>query len=327
MDGPTAHQGDAQRLQKVLAAAGVGSRRQCEELILDGRVEIDRRVVTELGTRVDLEAASIRVDGVSLKLPRRFYFAVNKPKGVVSTARDPWRRTRVIDLIASKERLFTIGRLDKESSGLILVTNDGELANRLTHPRYQVAKTYHVNVAGLPSLDVLRQLRRGCFLADGPVRPESVVVKKRLKQSTLLEIVLSEGRNREIRRMLARVKHKVLRLHRVAIGPIRLGVLPIGANRELTRDEVRRLKGLESGAGQTKSGRRAKPPRGKQKPTRGADRSRGTVIGGAPPRKHEKSGSRQKTARHAPGKSPAIKKTGRRRPTRSAKVRYGSAGA
>ena len=132
MDQPTAPRGDAQRLQKVLAAAGLGSRRQCEDLILDGRVEIDRRVVTELGTRVDPKEQSVRVDGVSLKLPRRFYFAVNKPKGVVSTARDQWRRTRVVDLVDSKERLFTIGRLDKESSGLILVTNDGELANRLT---------------------------------------------------------------------------------------------------------------------------------------------------------------------------------------------------
>ncbi len=321
MDRQTTPRGDAQRLQKVMAAAGLGSRRQTEDLILDGRVEIDRRVVTELGTRVDPQEQSVRVDGVSLKLPRRFYFAVNKPKGVVSTARDQWRRTRVVDLVDSKERLFTIGRLDKESSGLILVTNDGELANRLTHPRYQVAKTYHVNVAGLPSLDVIRQLRRGCFLADGPVRPESVVVKKRLKQSTLLEIVLSEGRNREIRRMLARFKHKVFRLHRVAIGPIRLGVLPIGASRELTRDEVRRLKRLESGPRQTKSDRRENSPPGKQKPMRNVDRSRGTVIGGARRKKHEKSGSRQKTTRGTPGKAPAMNKTRRRSSPRSARVR------
>lgn len=237
------------RLQKVLASGGLGSRRDCEELIREGRVEVDREVVTELGTRVDPESQSIRVDGVPLKVQRRRYFAVHKPTGVLSTSNDPSRRMRVIDLVDSRDRVFTIGRLDKESSGLILVTNDGELANRMTHPRYGVQKVYQVTVVGSPGQEVIQKLRRGLVLAEGPVRPESVTVKKRLKQSTVLEIVLTEGKNREIRRMLARVDHKVVRLHRIAVGPIRLGQLPKGAHRELTREEVRKLRALVEGAG------------------------------------------------------------------------------
>ena len=229
------------RLQKVLAAGGLGSRRQCEDFIVEGRVEVDRKVVTELGTRVDPEKQAIRVDGVPLKVQRLRYFALHKPTGVVSTSRDQWRRARVIDFVDSKERLFTVGRLDKESSGLILITNDGELANRLTHPKYRVPKTYQVTVAGSPSSEVIQRLRRGVVLSDGRVKPESVIVKKRLKQSTVLEIVLAEGRNREIRRMLARFDHKVVRLHRVAFGSIRLGLLPKGAYRELTPDEIKKM--------------------------------------------------------------------------------------
>lgn len=247
------------RLQKVLAAGGIGSRRQCEELIVEGRVEVDREVVTELGTRVDPDTQAIRVDGVTLKRKRRRYFAVHKPNGVVSTAKDQWRRTRVIDLVDANDRVFSIGRLDKESSGLILVTNDGELANRLTHPRYGVQKVYHVTVVGAPGTAVLQKLRRGLILAEGRVKPESISVKKRLKQSTILEIVLTEGKNREIRRMLARVDHKVVKLHRVAMGPIRLGQLPKGAHRELSRAEVKQLQDL---AATPQTG--PKPPRKKK---------------------------------------------------------------
>jgi 23S rRNA pseudouridine2605 synthase len=232
-----------ERLQKVLAAAGLGSRRQCEELIIAGRVEIDRRVVTELGTRVDPARQEVRVDGIPLRQPKLVYFAVNKPTGVVSTSRDPSGRPRVIDLVpAGHERLFAIGRLDLHSEGLTLVTNDGELANRLTHPRYGVAKTYRVTVAGSPTREVLDQLRHGVHLAEGFARAEHVAVKSHHKGSTLLEMVLREGKNREIRRILARVGHKVLRLTRIAVGPVRLGELPSGACRRLTREEVKALK-------------------------------------------------------------------------------------
>jgi len=232
----------SERLQKVLAAAGLGSRRQCEELITTGRVEIDRKVVTELGTRVDSARQEVRVDGTPLKKPKLVYYAVNKPSGVVSTNRDPSGRPRVIDLIPSdQERLFAIGRLDLYSEGLILVTNDGELANRLTHPRYGVSKTYRVTVAGTPTREVLDQLRHGIHLAEGLARAEHISIKSRHKESTVLEMVLREGKNREIRRILARVGHKVLRLTRIAVGPVRLGDLPSGAIRRLAREEVKAL--------------------------------------------------------------------------------------
>ena len=239
----TAVPAGGQRLQKVLAAAGLGSRRQCEELITAGRVEVDRRVVTELGTKVDPVEQEIRIDGVPLPRLKQVYYAVNKPPGVVSTNRDPAGRPRVIDLVPDGgARLFTIGRLDLGSEGLILVTNDGELANRLTHPRYGVSKTYRVQVVGVPSREILQRLRRGVHLAEGMARVERVRVKSRHKDSAILEMVLREGRNREIRRLLARVGHKVLRLARIAVGPVRLGHLPPGECRRLTRDELKALR-------------------------------------------------------------------------------------
>ncbi|MGW8257618.1 MAG: pseudouridine synthase [Thermoguttaceae bacterium] len=234
---------ERQRLQKVLASAGLGSRRQCEELITSGRVEVDRRVVAQLGVRVDPIKEEIRVDGQLLPKTKLQYFAVNKPKGVLSTNRDPSGRTRVIDLVpAGHSRLFTIGRLDLHSEGLILVTNDGELANLLTHPRYGVRKTYRVQVAGQPSEEVLQKLRRGVRLAEGLARVDRIRVLSRHKGSSLLEIVLSEGHNREIRRLLARFGHKVQRLLRIAVGPVHLGKLSAGMFRALSREEITALR-------------------------------------------------------------------------------------
>jgi len=209
-----------------------------------GRVEVDRRVVTELGTRVDPTRHEIRVDGAPLPRPRRVYYAVHKPVGVVTTNRDPAGRPRVVDLVPSQrdEHLFAVGRLDLHSDGLILVTNDGEMANRLTHPRYGVPKTYRVLVAGEPTGEVYGQLRRGIRLAEGVARASQVRPIKQHRQSTLLEMVLLEGHNREIRRMLARLGHKVLRLTRIAVGPIRLGKLPPGGWRRLSAEEVESLK-------------------------------------------------------------------------------------
>jgi 23S rRNA pseudouridine2605 synthase len=230
-----------ERLQKVLAAAGLGSRRQCEDLIRDGRVEVDRQVVTELGTRVDPSRQEIRVDGESLRPSKRLYFAVNKPVGVVSTNRDPSGRARVIDLVPTDQRVFAVGRLDRSSEGLILVTNDGEFANRLTHPRYGVEKTYLVRVAGAPDQRQLARLKKGVHLAEGFARAQSIHVKKKHGHSSDLIIVLNEGRNREIRRILARVGHKVLSLKRVAVGSVKLGDLPVGGWRRLMPDEVEEL--------------------------------------------------------------------------------------
>lgn len=231
-----------ERLQKVLASAGIASRRECEQLILEGRVEVDRHVVTELGTRVDPQRQEIRVDGEVLHRPKLVYFAVNKPIGVVSTARDPAGRPRVTDLLPpNTPRVFCVGRLDITSEGLILVTNDGELANGLTHPRHGVEKIYQLQVAGQVDPAVLGQLHRGIHLAEGFAHAKHVRIKSRRKRSTLLEMVLDEGRNREVRRLFARVGHKVQRLKRVAVGPVRLGDLPTGAVRPLSRKEIQLL--------------------------------------------------------------------------------------
>jgi 23S rRNA pseudouridine2605 synthase len=231
-----------ERLQKVLAAAGIGSRRHCEELIITGRVEVDRQTVTELGTKVDPTRQEIRVDGEALPTQRKVYYVVHKPPGVLSTNYDQSGRPRVIDLLPEmRERLFTVGRLDMSSEGLILVTNDGELANRLTHPRYGVEKTYHVLVAGELDNKQASLLTKGVHLAEGWAKADRVKVRSQRPHSTLLEIVLPEGRNREIRRLLARVGHKVLRLKRVAIGGVRLADLPQGEYRRLRNDELKLL--------------------------------------------------------------------------------------
>jgi 23S rRNA pseudouridine2605 synthase len=296
---PPSNAPQPQRLQKILASAGLGSRRQCEELILSGRVEVGRRVVTELGAKADPERDPIRVDGVALRMPRRIYLMVHKPSGVLSTNADPAGRPRVIDMLPTDERLFTVGRLDMSSEGLILATNDGELANRLAHPRYGVEKTYVVEVAGTLDHAALTTLRRGVHLAEGIAKPLYVRVKSEHKKSTTLEIVLDEGRNREIRRLLARIGHKVLRLKRVALGPLRLGELPPGGVRPLKRDEVRALRAAAGDRSQgSRQARRAKAagsrstsatsrrggtgrptPGGSQRPKKKAAQF-GTVIGG-----------------------------------------------
>jgi 23S rRNA pseudouridine2605 synthase len=261
-------EGGAERLQKVLAAAGVGSRRDCEELIRDGRVEVDRQVVTELGTKVDPLRHEIRVDGEPLRQPKTLYYAVNKPVGIVTTNFDPERRTRVVDLVPTEERVFAVGRLDRSSEGLILVTNDGEFANRITHPRYGVEKTYLARVAGAPGNDELQKLRKGVYLSDGFCRVQSIVPKKRHKGSTDLVIVLNEGRNRELRRILARVGHKVLRLKRIAVGPIKLADMPVGSWRRLMPNEIDALLAV------AKEKRRASKPKRGPRPAKAADSSR-----------------------------------------------------
>jgi 23S rRNA pseudouridine2605 synthase len=231
-----------ERLNKVLAAAGLGSRRHCEELITAGRVTVDGEVVRELGFKVGPDQA-VAVDGKPIKRERLVYWLVNKPRGYLSTNYDPAGRPRVIDLLLHvPERVYTVGRLDEESEGLMLLTNDGELAQRLMHPRYGVEKTYHVQVAGFPSKEELKELTEGIWISDGKVRAKRVKRLGTRGKSTFLEIVLAEGKNREIRRMLAKQGHKVMRLKRVAIGPIRLGRLKSGKSRRLTPVELRQLK-------------------------------------------------------------------------------------
>jgi 23S rRNA pseudouridine2605 synthase len=227
-----------QRLNKLLAAAGLGARRQVDELIEQGRVEVDGKIVEQFGMKVDASVARITVDGAPLKKLRPAYFALHKPTGVLCTNRDPQGRSRAIDMVPGHERLFPVGRLDASSVGLLLLTNDGELAQQLTHPKYGVPKTYYVVVAGQIEPDEMKRLRRGIYLSDGVARVDFVKIKKVRKGSTELEITLSEGKNREIRRVLARLGHKVVTLRRLSIGPLKLGAMPVGAYRPLTKDEV-----------------------------------------------------------------------------------------
>ena len=229
------------RLQKILASAGFGSRRQCEELIEQGRVEVNG-TVAKLGSKVDLVRAEIKVDGERLKSAKPVYLALFKPKGHLCTDSDQQGRARAIELVPdSFGRLFLIGRLDKDSEGLILLTNDGALSERLTHPKYGVPKVYRVQVAGELTEEGVRQLREGVYLAEGFAKVANVVIKGRHKQSTILEMTLTEGMNREIRRLLARIGHKVLTLIRVAVGPVKLGKMIPGEWRKLTQSEVERL--------------------------------------------------------------------------------------
>jgi 23S rRNA pseudouridine2605 synthase len=237
------------RLQKVLAQAGVASRRACEELIRQGRVQVNGQVVTELGTKVDPNRDEIRVDGAPISGPEeRVYLILNKPPGYISTTHDPWGRPTVLDLIPHQGRLYPVGRLDAESEGLLLLTNDGRLTHRLTHPRYEHEKEYLVLVKGHPSQTVLSQLRQGVDLEEGRTAPAKVSRVSRKEGSetppgtTWLRIVVHEGRKRQIRRMCSAVGHPVQRLIRVRMGPIELGNLPEGGYRPLSAKEVRRLR-------------------------------------------------------------------------------------
>src|SRR5579883_765805 len=230
------------RLNKYLAHAGLGSRRHCEGLIRSGRVSINGRVVKDLATRVGPQE-KVEVDGEPAGSEKHVYWLVNKPRGYLCTNHDPSGRPRAIDLVPHiSQRVYTVGRLDEDSEGLLLLTNDGDLANRLMHPRFGVEKTYHVQVAGHPSREDIEQLLKGVWLSDGHVRARRVRRLKAQGESIWLEIVLNEGKNREIRRMLARLGHKVLKLRRIAIGPVRLDKLRRGKARRLTSDELRRLR-------------------------------------------------------------------------------------
>ena len=228
------------RLQKVLAAAGLGSRRACEELISAGRVEVDGVLVTELGVRVDPDTAVIRVDGKRVEVRDEFvYLALNKPRGVLSAMSDARGRRTVGDLVADRtQRLFHVGRLDADSEGLLLLTNDGELAHRLMHPGFEVVKVYLATVQGRVGRQVGSALRAGVDLADGPVRVDRFRVVDTAAGRTLVEVALHEGRKHIVRRLLAEVGHPVERLVRTAVGPVRLGTLRPGATRALTATEV-----------------------------------------------------------------------------------------
>jgi 23S rRNA pseudouridine2605 synthase len=231
-----------ERLQKVMASAGVASRRECEELILAGVVRVNGRVVDELPAFADPETDAISVDGKRLRPSQRVYFALNKPKGVICTNRDPQGRKVAVDLVRCPQRIFCIGRLDADTTGLIVLTNDAELSNRLTHPRYKVPKTYIATVKGRLDAEAVQRLKRGIWLAEGKTGRAAVKVLKAGRQESSVEITICQGLNRQVRRMLANVGVSVKSLKRIRIGKLRLGTLPSGHYRPLTQVEITSLK-------------------------------------------------------------------------------------
>ncbi|GAA3650197.1 pseudouridine synthase [Nocardioides ginsengisoli] len=231
------------RLQKLLAQSGVASRRRCEELMLEGKVEVDGEIVTRLGTKVDPRTAVIKVSGKRLPpVSDHVYLVLNKPRGVVSTMSDPQGRPTLTDLVADRdERLFHVGRLDTDTSGLLLLTNDGDFAHRMAHPSFEVEKTYVAEVAGKLTKAVLADLLAGVTLDDGPVEVRRARIIDTSADRSIIELVIHEGRNRIVRRLLDQVGHPVRQLSRTKFGPIELGTLRSGAMRELSDDELGQL--------------------------------------------------------------------------------------
>ncbi len=233
-----------ERLQKIMGRAGIASRRKCEQLIIEGRVRLNGEIVRELGVKADASHDMIEVNGKRLNFEEeKVYLILNKPTGCLTSVSDPFGRPTVIDLIGEEEaRLFPVGRLDQDTEGLLLVTNDGEFAFRLTHPKYKVPKTYFAEVRGFPQTNIINCLKTGIILEEGLTAPAEVKVVERKEKSTVVEIIIREGRKRQIRRMFDKVGHPVIKLKRTALGPIKLKDLALGTYRLLAPFEVDMLK-------------------------------------------------------------------------------------
>jgi pseudouridine synthase len=231
-----------QRLQKVLASAGVDSRRKCEELILSGQVSVNHKVVDTLPAFVDPEKDIITVNGRKIRAVQKVYFLLNKPKGVICTNIDPRGRKKAIDLVHTNERIFCVGRLDADTTGLIILTNDSELTNRLTHPRYGIPKTYVVEIKGEIAGQQVEKLKKGVRLAEGKTGRVSVKILKRRRNESSIEITIRQGLNRQIRRMFAKVGLPVRSLTRTCIGKLTIQGLGVGKFRMLTTSEIAYLK-------------------------------------------------------------------------------------
>ena len=233
----------AERLHKVLANSGVASRRACEQLIAAGQVTVDGEIVTEMGFKVDPAKNKIMFGGQRIKPPRPITLILNKPKKTVTTTKDEAGRRTVMQYVQHiPERVYPVGRLDWESEGLLVMTNDGELANLLTHPRYGVARTYHVVVKGELTPAVLERMQKGVWLSEGKTGPIRILIKKRDRESAVVEVTVHEGMNREVRRVFARFGLKVKHLKRLRVGPLALGHLGSGAIRVLSPQEVESLR-------------------------------------------------------------------------------------
>ena len=233
-----------ERLQKYLAHAGVASRRTCEEMIAGGKVKVNGNIVTEMGVKIDPENDRIEVNGKTITEPEdKVYILLNKPKGYVTTVKDPQRRPKVVDLLGGvKQRVYPAGRLDFDTEGLLLLTNDGEVTYGLTHPKHEIGKTYVAIVKGVPNRDKLKRFTKGLRLADGVTAPAKVRLQKKKGSNAVLEITIYEGRNRQIRRMCETIGHPVLELKRVSMDFLRLDGLEEGKFRYLTKEEVGKLK-------------------------------------------------------------------------------------
>lgn len=234
------------RLQKFLASCGVASRRKSEELIRDGRVKINDKVVTKMGIKVDPETDSVSVDGKDIVLEgHKIYILLNKPEGYVTTVREQFNRKKVTDLVDVPYRIFPVGRLDYNTSGLLILTNDGELTYRLTHPKFEVPKTYIAKIRGTPDKRKLNNFQDGLKIGNYITSPAEIKILKKIDGDCLVEITIREGRNRQVRRMCSAIGHPVLKLKRIKMGKINIGNLKVGDWRYLNKEEIKYLKHLK----------------------------------------------------------------------------------
>jgi pseudouridine synthase len=235
-----------ERIQKILAKAGIASRREAERMVVEGRVTVNGKVVDTLGSKADAVVDHIKVNGRRLTgFEPKVTLLLNKPRGYLSTVKDPKERPTVMDLLGRvKWRIYPVGRLDFDAEGLLLLTNDGDLAHILSHPRFSISRTYLVKVGGVPDERKLIRLKRGVVLEDGEARVVSFSILRRGEKNSWIRVVVTEGRNRLVKRMFSAIRHPVLKLKRVEFGPIKLGELPIGQFRCLTSEEMESLKKL-----------------------------------------------------------------------------------
>jgi 23S rRNA pseudouridine2605 synthase len=235
-----------ERIQKILAKAGIASRREAEKMLIEGRVTVNGKVVEALGFKADSLKDHIKVDGRRITgFEPKVTLLINKPRGYLSTVKDPRGRLTVMDLLKNvKWRLYPVGRLDFDAEGLLLLTNDGELANILTHPRFSIPRTYLVKVGGVPEEKKLARLKRGVMLEDGKASVASVHLLRQKEKNSWVQVVVTEGRNRLVKRIFSAIGHSVLKLKRIQFGPIQLGNLPFGQYRYLTAEETGKLKKL-----------------------------------------------------------------------------------
>lgn len=231
-----------ERLQRVLSSSGIASRRRAEEMIVEGRVRVDGIVVTQLGTQVDAERQKIEVDGKLIPRARLRYIVLNKPSGYITTTADERGRYTVMDLVPVNERVVPVGRLDRQTEGLLLLTNDGEIAHRVMHPRFEIEKEYEALLDGHPPAEVLARVRRGITIDGQVTRPAVVRPMRNTEDGTVVKVVLHEGRNRVVRKMFDEIGYPVLRLIRVRVGPLQLGSIPRGTWRDLTDGELSQLR-------------------------------------------------------------------------------------